>query len=164
MAYIALMVVAVVSTLVAYAVGGVLGAFVVAATIFVVTVLWLRSRLTIPSAPTPYPLDPIGEDPRKRFGSFASTEAQLLGALTSRRIYDHSIKPRLLRVAVALLSQRYASRAADASAVRDLVGDELWFVVDPSVMSDVEDPRVDPRDLSRVLEMIESLSTTQEQP
>ena len=157
MRYVAVLIGMVAGMLLAYAVAGMLAAFIVATAAFVVLACWLRSRLATPRAAEVRPPDRFDIDPRRHFTDFASLEVQLASALRSRRIYDHTFKPRLFRLALTLLSQQRPSGQANAATVRGFVGADLWPIVDPSVMSYADEPHVNPAEIEAVLTRFEEL-------
>jgi hypothetical protein len=147
--------VAIAGCLMAYAIGGTLAAFVAASALFTAAAIWIRRG--VPAAPTPIPLRRVASEHtvRQDFPGLVRTEVELLSAMGNRRIYDHGLKPRLYRLAVTLLAQRSLTSTPDAHAVRNLVGDELWPLMDPAVKSFDVTPRVPPAEMKLLLTKLE---------
>lgn len=138
-----------------YVTAGPLGAYLVASVVFVVTAMLLVA--TMPPAPTSSTRDPAQErrTPAADFGGIGRLDMELLDALRTGRIYDHALRPRLYRLQRALLQQRKTGAAAGPAAVRAHVGERLWPLIDPSVRSFDDTPKVALRELDELIARLE---------
>jgi hypothetical protein len=138
--------------------------FVVAATVLALLAI-LAARAMIPRGEEP-PLAAAAENQRPAEGNQADFPAyreitsDLYWADASRRHYDHGLRPRLARLLDARLAQRYELDAeAQPERARDLVGAELWPLVDMSTppSNDSHAPGVSLTTLARIVTRLEEL-------
>ncbi|HEV2451550.1 MAG TPA: hypothetical protein VGS62_06460 [Streptosporangiaceae bacterium] len=73
------------------------------------------------------------DDDAESFPAYRKIYADLGWAATSRRHYDHGVRPLLVRLLAARLAERYGLDArARPGQARALIGSDLWPLVDPS--------------------------------
>lgn len=97
---------------------------------------------------------------RENFPAYRKIAADLGWAATSRRHYDHGVRPLLARLLAARLAERYGVDArARPEQARALIGADLWPLVDPSVppSHDSDAPGVSLATLARVVSRLEEL-------
>src|SRR3989442_3733120 len=67
------------------------------------------------------------------FPSYAKISSDLGWAPVSAWHYDHGIRPLFSRLAESVLAERHrVDLARDPARARDLVGDDIWPLIDPS--------------------------------
>jgi len=94
------------------------------------------------------------------FPSYAKISSDLGWAPVSQWHYDHGVRPLLARlVAMALAEHHRVDVAADPARARELVGDEIWPLVDPfrTPSLDSKAPGADVRTLARIVDRLEQL-------
>lgn len=130
----------------------------VAAAVIVVIVGALAARRT----PAPQPRSgPDYEAGRRQWSSLYQLESAVLIGTQSRHHYDLGLRPRLQRVLHALAASRCGvDLSASPGAGRDLVGEQLWPLVDPArpASRDSRPDGVDLAALERLLGRLERLS------
>lgn len=94
------------------------------------------------------------------YPAFRKIRSDLTWAGVSMRHYDHSVRPLLARLLAGALRERHRlDLARDAAAARELVGQDLWPLLDPSRprSNDSRAPGVDLPTLSRIVDRLEGL-------
>lgn len=96
----------------------------------------------------------------ENFPAYRKISADLGWATTSRRHYDHGVRPLLVRLLAARLAERYGVDArARPEQARALVGADLWPLVDPSAPPSFDSgaPGVSLATLARLVSRLEEL-------
>jgi hypothetical protein len=94
------------------------------------------------------------------FPAYARISSDLGWASVSRWHYDHGIRPLFGRLLESVLAERHrVDLARDPARARDLVGDDIWPLVDPSrePSFDSKAPGADLRTLTRIVDRLEQL-------
>jgi hypothetical protein len=94
------------------------------------------------------------------FPNFLKISSDLSWASVSMWHYDHGTRPLLARVMQSALAERHhLDSAADPARARQLVGDDLWPLIDPAgqLSQDSRAPGVDQQTLSRIVDRLERL-------
>jgi hypothetical protein len=145
-----------------YAVAGQAGLFAVAVAAGVAALVAARLRIAggpgQPTAPRPTRAQP--HPPASGFPAYRRIEGALSWSQTSRRHYDHATRPLLQRLLAAILAdRRRIDVTTDTAAARELVGDDLWPLLDPSrpASADSREPGVGIADVARVADRLERL-------
>jgi hypothetical protein len=138
---------------------GLLAAGACATVAALLTLLMLRT----PPGPRPHgagrPAGPRHDAPYARFRELAGA---LAWGQVSARHFDHATRPRLERIAAALLLERRGidTGTADGSAAaRTVLGPGPWALVDPSAprRADAGPPPATLADIERLLDRLEEL-------
>ena len=104
-----------------------------------------------------------GRPPQVRSGDFpayAKISSDLGWAPVSQWHYDHGIRPLFGRLLESVLAERHrVDLARDPARARDLVGEDIWPLVDPSrpASFDSKAPGADLRTLTRIVDRLEQL-------
>jgi hypothetical protein len=109
---------------------------------------WLRRR------------SPPAEVRSTDFPAYAKICSDLGWAPVSQWHYDHGIRPLFGRLLESVLAERHrVDLARDPARARDLVGDDIWPLVDPSrpPSFDSKAPGADLRTLTRIVDRLEQL-------
>ena len=109
---------------------------------------WLRRR------------SPPAEVRSADFPSYAKISSDLGWAPVSQWHYDHGIRPLFGRLLESVLAERHrVDLARDPARARDLVGDDVWPLVDPSrpPSFDSKAAGADLRTLARIVDRLEKL-------
>ena len=110
---------------------------------------WLRRRL-----------DPPAPVQAADFPTYAKISSDLGWAPVSQWHYDHGVRPLLVRLMTSALAEHHRIDAAkDPARARQLVGDEIWPLVDPlrPPSLDSKAPGADLRTLTRIVDILEQL-------
>ena len=94
------------------------------------------------------------------FPAYAKISSDLGWAPVSQWHYDHGIRPLFGRLLESVLAERHrVDLARDPARARDLVGDDIWPLVDPSrpPSFDSKAPGADLRTLTRIVDRLEQL-------
>jgi hypothetical protein len=94
------------------------------------------------------------------FPAYAKISSDLGWAPVSAWHYDHGIRPLFGRLAESALAERHrVDLARDPARARDLVGDDLWPLIDPAGPRsfDSKAPGADLRTLTRIVDRLEQL-------
>jgi len=94
------------------------------------------------------------------FPAYLKISSDLAWAPVSEWHYDHGVRPLLIRLLRARLAERHRlDPAADPRRARELVGDDIWPLVDPlrPVSLDSRAPGADVTALTRVVDRLEQL-------
>ena len=94
------------------------------------------------------------------FPSYAKISSDLGWAPVSEWHYDHGVRPLLVRLMTSALAEHHRVDAAkDPARARQLVGDEIWPLVDPlrPPSLDSKAPGADLRTLARIVDRLEDL-------
>jgi hypothetical protein len=94
------------------------------------------------------------------FPAYAKISSDLGWAPVSQWHYDHGIRPLFGRLLESVLAERHrVDLARDPARARDLVGEDIWPLVDPSRPSsfDSKAPGADLRTLTRIVDRLEQL-------
>ena len=94
------------------------------------------------------------------FPTYAKISSDLGWAPVSQWHYDHGIRPLLVRLMTSALAEHHRIDAAkDPAQARQLVGDEIWPLVDPlrPPSLDSKAPGADLRTLTRIVDRLEQL-------
>ena len=94
------------------------------------------------------------------FPAYAKISSDLSWAAVSQWHYDHGIRPLFGRLLESVLAERHrVDLARDPARARDLVGDDIWPLVDPSrpPSFDSKAPGADLRTLTRIVDRLEQL-------
>jgi hypothetical protein len=94
------------------------------------------------------------------FPSYAKISSDLGWAPVSQWHYDHGVRPLLVRLMASALAEHHRVDAAkDPARARQLVGDEVWPLVDPlrQPSLDSKAPGADLRTLARIVDRLEQL-------
>ena len=94
------------------------------------------------------------------FPAYAKISSDLGWAPVSQWHYDHGIRPLFGRLLESMLAERHrVDLARDPARARDLVGDDIWPLVDPSrpPSFDSKAPGADLRTLTRIVDRLEQL-------
>jgi hypothetical protein len=108
---------------------------------------WLRRRLDPPVQAADFP-------------SYAKISSDLGWAPVSEWHYDHGLRPLLVRLMTSALAEHHRIDAAkDPARARQLVGDEIWPLVDPlrPPSLDSKAPGADMRTLARIVDRLEQI-------
>lgn len=94
----------------------------------------LAARLTLPGPPRPtVPPRRIAVGDEAAFPTYRRIRADLMWAASSGRSYDATVRPLLARLARAALADRHrVDLDADPAAARELIGADIWPLVDPT--------------------------------
>jgi hypothetical protein len=141
-----------------YAVGGQAGMFALVALAAVVAVLAARLRIP-PSRPPPAARREA--PPREPgFRGYRRIENALAEARVSRRHFDLVTRPLLQRLLAALFAdRRRADVTKDIHAAREVVGEDLWPLLDPArpATADSSERGVGAETMARVVDRMEEL-------
>ena len=110
---------------------------------------WLRRRA-----------DPLTPVQAADFPSYAKISSDLGWAPVSEWHYDHGVRPLLVRLMTSALAEHHrVDMAKDPARARQLVGDEIWPLVDPlrPPSLDSKAPGADVRTLARIVDRLEQL-------
>jgi len=110
---------------------------------------WLRRRV---NPPTPVQA--------ADFPSYSKISSDLGWAPVSQWHYDHGVRPLLVRLMTSALAEHHrVDPAKDPARARQLVGDEIWPLVDPlrQPSLDSKAPGADLRTLARIVDRLEQL-------
>ncbi len=94
------------------------------------------------------------------FPAYAKISSDLGWAPVSQWHYDHGIRPLFGRLLESVLAERHrVDLARDPARARDLVGEDIWPLVDPSrpASFDSKAPGADLRTLTRIVDRLEQL-------
>ena len=94
------------------------------------------------------------------FPTYAKISSDLGWAPVSQWHYDHGVRPLLVRLMTSALAEHHRVDAAkDPARARQLVGDEIWPLVDPlrPPSLDSKAPGADLRTLARIVDRLEQL-------
>ena len=94
------------------------------------------------------------------FPAYSKISSDLGWAPVSQWHYDHGIRPLFGRLLESVLAERHrVDLATDPARARDLVGDDIWPLVDPSrpPSFDSKTPGADLRTLTRIVDRLEQL-------
>jgi hypothetical protein len=94
------------------------------------------------------------------FPAYAKISSDLSWAPVSQWHYDHGIRPLFGRLLESVLAERHrVDLARDPARARDLAGDDIWPLVDPSrpPSFDSKAPGADLRTLTRIVDRLEQL-------
>jgi hypothetical protein len=94
------------------------------------------------------------------FPTYSKISSDLGWASVSQWHYDHGIRPLFGRLLESVLAERHrVDLASDPARARDLVGDDIWPLVDPSrpPSFDSKAPGADLRTLTRIVDRLEQL-------
>ena len=94
------------------------------------------------------------------FPAYAKISSDLSWAPVSQWHYDHGIRPLFGRLLESVLAERHrVDLARDPARARDLVGDDIWPLVDPSrpPSFDSKAPGADLGTLTRIVDRLEQL-------
>jgi hypothetical protein len=94
------------------------------------------------------------------FPAYAKISSDLSWAPVSRWHYDHGIRPLFGRLLESVLAERHrVDLARDPARARELVGEDVWPLVDPSrpPSFDSKAPGADLRTLTRIVDRLEQL-------
>jgi hypothetical protein len=94
------------------------------------------------------------------FPAYVKISSDLGWAPVSRWHYDHGIRPLFGRLLESVLAERHrVDLARDPARARDLVGDDIWPLVDPSrpPSFDSKAAGADLRTLTRIVDRLEQL-------
>jgi hypothetical protein len=94
------------------------------------------------------------------FPAYAKISSDLGWAPVSQWHYDHGIRPLFGRLLESVLAERHrVDLARDPARARDLVGEDIWVLVDPSrpPSFDSKAPGADLRTLTRIVDRLEQL-------
>ncbi len=138
--------------------------FVVAGTVLaLLAMLAARAMITPGDEPPPRAVrqNPrSGESSQADFPAYREITSDLYWAGSSRRHYDHGLRSRLAGLLDARLAQQYGlDAAAQPERARELVGTELWPLVDTSQppSNDGHVPGVSLGTLARIVTRLEEL-------
>lgn len=96
----------------------------------------------------------------KPFAAYRRIGFLLLSSTWSGRHYDRGARPLLQRLAAAVLAERRrVDLYANSPAARELIGDELWPLIDPGRSADPHSDRgaVAHREIARLVDRLEEL-------
>ena len=105
-------------------------------------------------------LDPPAPVQAADFPTYAKISSDLGWAPVSQWHYDHGVRPLLVRLMTSALAEHHRIDAAkDPVRARQLVGDEIWPLVDPlrPPSLDSKAPGADLRTLARIVDRLEDL-------
>ncbi len=97
---------------------------------------------------------------RSDFPSYREIESALVWAEASRRHYDHGVRPLLTRLLASALADRHRiDLARQPDTARELLGTDLWPLVDPArpVSFESTEPGPDTRTLAMLVTRLEAL-------
>lgn len=117
---------------------------------------WARAAL----ARLPQRRRPPAEVRSADFPAYAKISSDLGWAPVSQWHYDHGIRPLFGRLLESVLAERHrVDLARDPVRARDLVGEDIWPLIDPSRPSsfDSKAPGADLRTLTRIVDRLEQL-------
>jgi hypothetical protein len=103
---------------------------------------------------------PLAEVRPGDFPAYAKISSDLGWAPVSQWHYDHGIRPLFGRLLESVLAERHrVDLARDPARARDLVGDDIWPLIDPSRVPsfDSKAPGADLRTLTRIVDRLEQL-------
>ena len=103
---------------------------------------------------------PLAEVRSADFPAYAKISSDLGWAPVSQWHYDHGIRPLFGRLLESVLAERHrVDLARDPARARDLVGEDIWPLVDPSrpPSFDSKAPGADLRTLTRIVDRLEQL-------
>jgi hypothetical protein len=144
-----------------YLTGGARGLVIAATGLAVLALLVMRAAIA--PAAGPRPARRKGKPPSVReadFPAYRKIASDVAWAGSSRRHYDHALRPLLRRLLGSLLAERHRlDLARHPNQARLLVGEDLWPLVDPSrpPSEDGDAPGVDLATLSRMVDRLEGL-------
>jgi hypothetical protein len=137
--------------------------FVVAGTVLALVAI-LLARAMMPQGEQQRPSavrkdHPHGDSSEAGFPAYRKITSDLSWADASPRHYDHGLRPRLAGLLDARLAQRYGLDAAGPERARELVGEELWPLLDMSRPSsnDGRAPGVSMATVDRIVTRLEEL-------
>jgi len=141
-----------------YAAGGQVGLLAVVALAAVAALLTARLRIPPPAREPrpPRPERPVGGE----FTAYRRILSALALAQTSPRLFDYTARPLLQRLLAALLAdRRRLDLTRDARAAREVVGDDLWPLIDPArpASGDSRPPGVSEQTIARIVDRLEDL-------
>ena len=105
-------------------------------------------------------LDPPAPVQAADFPTYAKISSDLGWAPVSQWHYDHGVRPLLVRLMTSALAEHHRIDAAkDPARARQLVGDEIWPLLDPlrPPSLDSKAPGADLRTLARIVDRLEDL-------
>ena len=94
------------------------------------------------------------------FPAYAKISSDLGWAPVSQWHYDHGLRPLLSRLFESVLAERHRiDLTADPERARNVVGDDVWPLIDPSrpPSFDSRAPGTDVRTLTRIVDRLEEL-------
>lgn len=94
------------------------------------------------------------------FPAYAKISSDLGWAPVSQWHYDHGLRPLLSRLFESVLAERHrVDLTADPERARNVVGDDVWPLIDPSgaLSFDSRAPGTDLRTLTRIVDRLEQL-------
>ena len=94
------------------------------------------------------------------FPTYSKISSDIGWASVSQWHYDHGIRPLFGRLLESVLAERHrVDLARDPARARDLVGEDIWPLVDPSrpPSFDSKAPGADLRTLTRIVDRLEQL-------
>ena len=100
-------------------------------------------------------------DPRQQVSALAAIESDVISGLRKSRIYHHSLRPQLLELATTLVAQRRTTRLSgdtDTDAVRRVVGEDLWPLLDPAIGWSPDTPVVTAAQLRALFDRMEDIA------
>jgi hypothetical protein len=103
---------------------------------------------------------PLAEVRSADFPSYAKISSDLGWAPVSQWHYDHGIRPLFGRLLESVLAERHrVDLAREPARARELVGEDIWPLVDPSrpASFDSKAPGADLRTLTRIVDRLEQL-------
>jgi hypothetical protein len=103
---------------------------------------------------------PLADVRSADFPAYAKISSDLGWAPVSQWHYDHGIRPLFGRLLESVLAERHrVDLTRDPARARDLVGDDIWPLVDPSPPPsfDSKAPGADLRTLTRIVDRLEQL-------
>jgi hypothetical protein len=143
----------------AYTVAGTGGLAVAATGTTIAALLILRAGIAH-DPPPPRRARERQPDEEGPFTSYRQIRRALTWTGTSRRHYDHAVRPLLTRLLAAVLAERHGiDLHRSPQQARSLVGEDLWPLLDPAgpASSDSGSPGVDRGTLTRIVDRLEEL-------
>src|SRR6266536_1561519 len=121
----------------------------------------LAGRLAVPGpARRPARSRRGAADPDRAFPAYRRIRSELIWAATSGRSYDGRVRPLLAGLLRATLAERHRVELdSDPAAARDLLGADLWPLVDPDArLPDTQDRTgVDLPTITRIVDRLERM-------